>query len=113
VSVAVKKLEGIESVDVSLEKASADIRLKPGNRITMAQLRQTIRKAGYPTKDAQVEARGTVVERNGQTVFDLQNGTFLELAQKPPVPNSGVVDILGVSRVVDKTREVLTITGPK
>ena len=77
-SVALKKLDGVESVDVSLEKASADIRLKPGNTITLPQLRRIIREAGYPTKDAQIEARGTVIERNGRPTLDLQNGSFLD-----------------------------------
>ena len=33
--VALKKLDGVETADVSLEKATADIRLKPGNAITL------------------------------------------------------------------------------
>ena len=112
-SVAVKKLDGVESVDVSLEKASADIRLKAGNAITLSQLRRIIRQAGYPTKDAQVEARGTLVERNGKPTLDLQNGSLLELATKPAISSAGLVDVTGVSRVVDKDREVLTVTSQK
>ena len=112
-SVAVKKLDGVESVDVSLEKATADIRLKPGNSITLPELRRIIRQSGYPTKDAQVEARGTVVERNGKPTLDLQNGSFLELAVKPPVHSAGPVDVTGVSRVVEKEGEILTINGQK
>jgi len=110
VSVAIKKLDGVESVEVSLEKATADIRLKSGNTITLPQLRRLIRQAGYPTKDAHVEARGTFVERSGKPTLDLQNGSFLELAIKPSTLPAGVVDVSGVSRVVDKEREVLTIT---
>ena len=110
-SVALKKLDGVESVDVSLEKASADIRLKPGNTITLPQLRRIIRDAGYPTKDAQIEARGTLIERNGKPTLDLQNGSFLELAARPSASTSGVLDLTGVSRVVGKDREVLTLTG--
>ena len=109
-SVAIKKLDGVESVDVSLEKARADIHLKPGNTITLPQLRRIVRQAGYPTKDAQVDARGTVVERNGKPMVDLENGAFLELAAKPSVPVTGVADLTGISRVVDKDREVLTLT---
>lgn len=108
-SVVLKKLDGVESADVSLEKATADIRLKPGNRITLPQLRRTIRQAGYPTKDARIDARGIVVERDGKPALDLQNGSFLELAAKPSESAASVVDVSGVSRVVDKDREVLTI----
>ena len=112
-SVAIKKLDGVESVEVSLEKATADIRLKPGNAITLPQLRRIIRQSGYPTKDAQVNARGTFVDRNGKPALDLQNGSFLELAAAPSGHSSGVVDVIGVSRAVDKEREVLTISDRK
>ena len=112
-SVAIKKLDGIESVAVSLEKSAADIRLKPGNAITLPQLRRILRQAGHPTKDAQVSARGALVERNGMPTLDLQNGSFLELAAKPSSPATGVVDVTGVSRVVEKDREVLTITDQR
>jgi len=110
VSVAIKKLDGIESVDVSLEKATADIRLKPGNVITLPQLRRIIRQSGYPTKDAHVDARGAFVDRNGKPALDLQNGSFLELGTRPSATNTGVVGVTGVSRVVDKEREVLTVS---
>ena len=111
-SVAIKKVDGVESVDVSLEKAIADIRLTPGNAITLAELRRIIRHAGYPTKDASIEARGTVVDRNGKPALDLNNGSFLELAGRPAA-STGALDVRGISRVVDKDREVLTITDPR
>jgi len=111
--VALKKVDGVESVDVSLEKATADIRMKAGNTITLAQLRRIVRQSGYPTKDAQVEARGALVERNGKPALDLQNGSFLELAVRPSGLTTAVADVTGVSRVVDKDREVLTISGAK
>jgi copper chaperone CopZ len=113
VSVAIKKLDGVESVDVSLEKAAADIRLKPGNAVTLPQLRRIIRQAGYPTRDAQVDARGTILERNGKLTLDLQNGSYLELAARPARSATGVVDVAGVSRTIEKDRETLTITNPR
>ena len=108
-SVAIKKLDGVESVDVSLEKASADIHLRPGNRITLPQLRKLIRQSGYPTRDAQVDARGTFVERDGKPALDLQNGSFLELSARPSTAAAGAADVTGISRV-EKDREVLTIS---
>jgi copper chaperone CopZ len=113
VSVAIKKVDGVESVEVSLEKASADIRLKPGNAATLSELRRVIRRSGYPTKDAQVEARGTFVERNGKPALDLQNGSFLELSASPSPQPAGTVDVTGVSRAADKEREILTISDRK
>ena len=106
---AIGKLDGVESIEVSLEKASAEIRLKPGNNITLPQLRRIIRQAGYPTKDAQVTARGAIVDRAGTPVLDLQNGSMLDLAGRPADAPATAVEVMGVSRM-DKDREVLTIT---
>ena len=108
-----KKLEGVESVEVSLEKASADIKLKADNKITLPQIRRIIRSNGYPTKDAQITARGKIVDRDGKPVFDLLNGSFLDLAEKPKDAPADAVEITGVSRADDKNAELLTIGSIK
>jgi hypothetical protein len=98
--VALLKLPGVESADVSLDKASADIRLKADNRITIAQLRETLKKSGYPTRDAHIEARGRVVDRGGTLVLDLLNGSTLEIEPKGATPRATdrEVQITGVCR---------------
>lgn len=112
-SVAVKKLEGVESVDVSLEKSAAVIVLKPDNKLTLPQLRRVIRNAGYPTRDAQITARGAITERQGKPVLDLLNGSALDLAEIPKGAPSGPVDVAGVSRLVAKESDRLTIDSIK
>jgi copper chaperone CopZ len=99
VSVAVRKVEGVESIDVSLEKAVADIRLKPGNRVTLAQLRAAIKKNGYATRDADVEARGKIVLSNGTAMLDLVNGSTIPLDRAPKEgATDQIVQISGVAR---------------
>ena len=50
---------------MSLERASAVIALRPGNRITLPQLRQIIKNNGFTAKEATVTVAGTVIERGG------------------------------------------------
>ena len=69
--VAVRKLDGVESVDVSLERGAATIALRPGNRITLPQLRQIIRNNGFTAKDATVTVLGTVIERGGKPALSV------------------------------------------
>lgn len=109
------KLSGIESADVSLEKASADIRLRSDNRITMAQLREVLKKNGYPTRDARIEAQGRIVDRGGKLVLDLLNGSTLAIdGQGVALEASGkVVLITGVSRAIDKTGDRVTVQTVK
>jgi hypothetical protein len=107
------KLPGVESAEVSLDKASADIRLKEGNRITLPQLRELLKKNGYPTRDAEVEARGRLVDANGKLVFDLLNGATMAVQPAsdavPLHAGSEIVTVSGVSRAAGKTAETLNV----
>ena len=112
--VALTKLAGVESAEVSLDKASADIRLKADNRITIPQLREVLKKNGYPTRDAQIEARGRIVEVEGKLAFDLLNGTIMNLVpdqQRSMRAGLQPVTITGVSRAAGKSAENVTVTA--
>ena len=104
------KLPGVESAEVSLDKASADIRLKADNRISMTQLRQVLKKNGYQTRDAQIEARGRIVLAGGTLVLDLLNLSVMELDAKSVAATAStqIVDVSGISRA-DKATEKLTL----
>jgi hypothetical protein len=96
---------------VSLDTASADIRLKADNRITIPQLREVLKKNGYPTRDAQIEARGTIVDRGGTLVLDLLNGYSMDLDSRSidAKPSSRAVVVTGISRPDGKAAEKLTL----
>jgi copper chaperone CopZ len=66
VSVAIKKVSGVEDVKVSLNEGSAVIKLRDGNKVDVEQIRDIIRKNGFTPKDAEVKVAGKVVERNGK-----------------------------------------------
>jgi len=112
-SAAVKKIDGVESVDLSVEKSSVEIRLRAENRVTLDRIRREIRAFGYPTRDATITAKGTVVERDGKPAFDLLNGSTLVLAVRPEPAPAGVVNITGVSKLQEPSGERLTITSVK
>jgi len=107
--VAVKKLEGVETVEVSLDKSSATITLKADNTLTLPQLRSVIRKTGYPTKAAQIIARGRFVLSGSKATFDLLNGSSLQLVDPPKDTGSGVVEVTGISKGNAKNEEQLAI----
>ena len=82
--VAIQKLPGVESVQVSLERASADVRLRPGNAITLDQLRRIIKDGGFTSKEATVTVVGTLVERGGQPALDVTGTTVVMLIAPHP-----------------------------
>jgi len=58
VDVALKKVPGVASVEVSLNKGLATVKLKPGNAVAVPQLWQLLREKGYTPKSTAVSVRG-------------------------------------------------------
>jgi copper chaperone CopZ len=65
VDVALKKVAGVESVEVSLNKGLATVKLKPGNTVSVPQLWELIHKNGYTPKATTVSVRGKLADVNG------------------------------------------------
>ena len=51
----------MDSVAVSLNQGLATVKLKPGNTVTMEQLRKAVEKNGFVTKQAEVIVRGQLL----------------------------------------------------
>jgi hypothetical protein len=60
-----KKVNGVESVNVSLNEGKASIRFKPESRAQYADVRSGIEKNGFAVKDATLRARGILQPTNG------------------------------------------------
>ena len=65
--VSLKAVAGVETVDVSLEKGLASVRLKPGNATTLKQLQGAITKNGFTMKASKAIVAGTVQVTTGKT----------------------------------------------
>jgi copper chaperone CopZ len=65
VDVALKNVAGVESVEVSLNKGLATVKLKPGNTVSVPQLWELIHKKGYTPKATRVSVRGELANVNG------------------------------------------------
>ena len=65
VDVALKKVAGVESVEVSLNKGLATVKLRPANTVSVPQLWELIHKNGYTPKTTVVSVRGELTNVNG------------------------------------------------
>ena len=108
-STAVKKLDGVESVELAADKGLAVIRLKADNKITLQQLRRVIKSVGYDAKTATITARGRFAE--GGSTFDLLNGAVLQVADARRDATGAIVEITGTARPGEQDAEILTITA--
>ena len=57
-----QKVDGVQSVRVSLNNGLTILDLKPGNAVTLAKLRQIIKNNGFVSKEVTAVARGTVAD---------------------------------------------------
>lgn len=69
--VASLKIEGVETVTVSLQRGVADIRLREGNRVTIDQIQQMVRSNGFTPREANVTVIGVPLERGGAPAFEV------------------------------------------
>ena len=58
VDVALKKVPGVDTVEVSLNKGLATVKLKPGNTISVPQFWQLLHEKGYTPKTTAISVRG-------------------------------------------------------
>jgi len=91
VRVAVQKIEGVDAVEVSLNRGIVEIRLKPENGVSLEQVREAIRVNGFTPKEALIRARGTVVEDSGALALALSGReAAFRLAAHPESP--GIIE---------------------
>ena len=87
VDVALRKVPGVETVEVSLNKGLATVKLKPGNTVSVPQLWELLHQKGYTPKTTTLSVRGGLAGEPGR--FQLKvSGTkdVLDLAADPKNP---------------------------
>jgi copper chaperone CopZ len=77
VSVAIKKIPGVASVEVTLKRGHAEVQLQPGNGVRIEQLWEAVRKQGLTPKATGVVVRGTL---NGTKLAVPPSGATYEVS---------------------------------
>lgn len=77
--VAVEKIPGVDSVEVSLNEGYADVALAESNAVTVEQVRSAIRKNGFSPRETRVQVRGTVARQDTALIIRLPHGTSFSL----------------------------------
>lgn len=102
--VAVGKVSGVESVDVTLKRGVAHIRMREANAVSLADLRRIIKDAGYTSREATITAQGQLVrEGRGLSLLVSGSGERFDLVPSPSsavaleqAASSASVEIVGV-----------------
>ena len=89
VNVVLKKVAGVESVDVSLNKGLATVKLKPGNTVTVQQLWQLLHDKGYTPKTTTILGKGEVTNVQRRPALKVAvTKQVLDLAPDPKNPSA-------------------------
>jgi|ERR1022692_462075 copper chaperone CopZ len=80
---ALKKFQGVESVDVSLNKGLATVKLKPGNMVRPQDFWETIRKNGFTPKETRVLVRGEITNADRPQLRVTGTDLVLDLKAEP------------------------------
>jgi copper chaperone CopZ len=103
VRVSLKSVSGVDTVNVSLEKGLASVKMKPGNKTTLKQLNDAITRNGFTMKQSVATVAGTVAVVNGKTMLRVSaSSDALELLpESPSVQTANAVE--GKSVLVEGT----------
>ena len=105
VHVALKKVPGVESVEVSLNKGLATVKLRPGNTASVPQFWQLLHEKGYTPKATVVSVRGELAGAQGHLQLKV-TGTKDTLTLVPDPKNPG-----GISEASKKLGQSVTVQG--
>lgn len=89
VNVALTKLAGVDTVEVSLTRALATVRLKPGNDVSLAQMVRLVREKGYTIPTVSIAASGLPAKSANRWVLKVpSSGERIELLEDPQNPSA-------------------------
>jgi hypothetical protein len=92
---ALKKLKGVDKVEVKLNAGLAIVYLKSGNKVSLQDMKKVILDHGFTPGDALVKFTGTVNSENGKT--------WIEVSDANEVLNLTEAAATSVSTQVGKT----------
>ena len=105
VDVALRKVEGVESAEVSLNRALAVVKLRPENQVSLTQLIKLIRGKGYTIKVVAVTARGVPVRQQNRWLLKVSGSN--ELLEAVPAVSA----LAAHDELVRRAGEMMTVQG--
>lgn len=102
VRVSLMSVNGIASVEVSLDKGLAAVKLKPGNTVTFKQLQDAITKNGFTMKQSHLIAAGKVIVTGNGAKFQISGSNEI-VALIPESSTASAPSAIPATAIVDGT----------
>lgn len=101
-SVALQKMDGVSAVTVTLKDGLAKLTLKPGNKVTLSEIRRVVERSGFTPQRASIVAEAEEIRSaSGQSQIKVShsNETF-PLAQATTEQVRAALEKHGGKRIV-------------
>jgi copper chaperone CopZ len=109
------KIEGVQKVDVSIEKGLAHIELNSENKVQLQQLENAVRKNGFSPKGGTVDLKGKIQNKGGDSITVIVSGTNEgisgTMSQAASIDPQKEYSIRGVLKIDEKGTQSLNITS--
>jgi copper chaperone CopZ len=94
VRVSMKSVAGVDTVEVSLEKGLAVVKMKPGNTATLKQLQEAITKNGFTMKQSHATIAGQIFVENGKAQVRISgsNDVLSLIAENQAAPDANAMN---------------------
>jgi len=103
---ALKKFSGVESVEVSLNKGLATVKLKPGNTVQPREFWEAVRKNGFTPKETRVVVRGEVIDAGRLQFKVTESNQLFDLKADPKMFNDAVGKIIVIDGVLTPGKDL-------
>jgi copper chaperone CopZ len=114
VRVAISRFEGVEDVNVSLQRGHAQVKLKPANRVELNKVVEAVGHQALEVRRVSIIANGSVVQESDQKWWFAVGGTGERIRLKDPPPSAQMTGAWKVEFVVprkSKTPDPAIITS--
>lgn len=71
-----KKMDGLQTVKVSLNDGKAYLELAKNNNLSLKQIQEEVKKNGFSAKKAEVVIEGKLINKNGGFVLETGSETY-------------------------------------
>lgn len=99
--VSLKSVSGVDSVDVSLAKGLAAVKMKAGNTATLKQIQNAITKNGFTMKESTATVAGMIVVANGKGQLQISGSNELLTLVPEPHASGDATSLSGKSVLVE------------
>lgn len=100
--VAIEKIEGVKSAQVSLNRGVALVTFEPDNAVSIARVRDAIRSNGFTPKAAELSVEGRIVDEGGELILALPGvHRGFRLVAHPETPEAAPrIRELGLGKII-------------